>query len=194
MAPNLTSAREAIQVALSHAREGVAFYSARVEALEMALIQLESMGEDESALTEKSRRKPAASRQKSGESKRGRQSRKTKEEARNAASANGVSGARREVKRGRKAGTAGRSGKDVQLPTTGIDFWLKLVTEEPRSAVEIANAAAEVVGIRPDQKEAIQKLKQRVAPALATLVSTQKIQNSGSGRERRFFKREEQQE
>ena len=194
MAPNLTSAREAIQVALSHAREGVAFYSARVEALEMALTQLESMGEDESAPTEKSLRKPAAGRRKSGESKRGRQSRKTKEEARHAASANGVSGARREAKRGRKAGTAGRSGKDVQLPTTGIDFWLKLVTQEPRSAVEIANVAAEVIGIKPDQKEAIQKLKQRVAPALATLVSMQKIQDSGAGRERRFFKGEGQQE
>lgn len=195
MTPNLASAREAIQAELSHARQGMAFYSARVEALETALTQLESVEGDESAPAAKSRHKPATGRQKSGESKRPRQSRKAKgEEAGYAASANGASGSKREAKRGRKARTAGRSGNDVQLPTTGTDFWLKLVTEEPKSAVEIANAAAEVVGIKPDQKAAIQKLKQRVAPALSTLVSRQKIQDSGAGRERRFFKGAGQQE
>jgi hypothetical protein len=193
MTPNLASARQAIQAELSHARQGMEFYSARVEALETALTQLESVEIDEEAPDKGGRKKTAASSKKSDGSARGRKPRLAKDaDASRPAAAKGVSAAKREGKRGRKVRGANRSSGEGQLPTTGTDFWLQLVTEEPRSAVDIANAAADSIGLKPDQRELIQKLKQRVAPALATLVSAQKIQDTGAGRERRFFKGEQQ--
>lgn len=203
MTPNLASARQAIQAELIHARQGVEFYVTRVEALETALNQLESVEGDDIAPREKERKS-----ERNLESKRGRK----------AASANGAKpGANR---RGRKisavkgadspaargvatapgrggrrgpgaARTAGQGAEGGRLPTTGVDFWLKLVTVEPQTAVEIANAAAREIGIKSDQKEQIQKLKQRVAPALATLVTAKKVQDKGAGRERKFFKSED---
>jgi hypothetical protein len=164
MTPNLASARQAIQAELSHARQGMAFYIARVEALETALSQLESVDSDEAASRRNGKRKIAASnRRKAGEGKRERQ-----------------------------ADASSRSIDTEKLPTTGADFWLELVTDAPKSAVDIANAAASTLGLKPDQKNQIQKLKQRVAPALASLVSGQKVRSSGAGRERRFFRGERQ--
>jgi len=190
MTPNLTSARQAIQAELSHARQGVAFYSARVEALETALNQLESVEGDEAAPARKTRAKSANGRS-AASSGRGRKPRAAKSDE--APAARGAAkGLARQQKGGQRAartkGKEGRGGQDSGLPTTGTDFWLRLVTDEPRTAVEIANAAAQEIGIKPEQKEQIQKLKQRVAPALATLVSAQKVQDTGAGRERRFFK------
>lgn len=193
MTPNLASARQAIQAELLHARQGMEFYSARVEALETALTQLESVEGEETA-PGKGRRKKTPESSKSNGSRHGRKSRQAKGEgeAGRAAATKRASGAKREGKRGQKARGASRSEGEGQLPTTGTDFWLQLVTEEPRSAVEIANAAAESLGLKPEQRDLIQKLKQRVAPALATLVSAQKVQDAGAGRERRFFKTERQ--
>jgi hypothetical protein len=192
MTSNLTSARQAIQAELSHARQGMAFYSARVEALETALSQLESVEGDDTAQARRKRRSSAeGSIKKGGVAKRGRASRS----AHNGNGADRAAGedsamGQRGRRAGRKAGASKRAQGGDALPTTGTDFWLQLVTEEPKSAVEIANAAAEAIGLKPEQKDKIQKLKQRVAPALATLVSAQKIRDSGAGRARRFFRGE----
>ncbi|WP_420474470.1 hypothetical protein [Noviherbaspirillum sp. ST9] len=174
MTPNLTSARQAIQAELSHARQGAAFYSARVEALETALTQLESVESDDMALLdteEGTTAKRTGTKKQAG--KRGRPARKE------------ASSPSTRTRKGKKAAARGDQG---ELPTTGIDFWLELVTDEPKSAVDIANAAATYLGLREDQKTQIQKLKQRVAPALATLVSSQKIEHAGTGRQRRYFR------
>ena len=188
MTPNLTSARQAIQAELSHARQGAAFYTARVEALETALSQLESvdtddaslLGQDEHAATRKTGAKKKATKQAAKRGRPARQSAAMEEGGRRQA----ASGTQR-TRGGRKASARG---EQAGLPTTGADFWLELVTGEPQSAVDIANSAAARLGLGPDQKTQIQKLKQRVAPALATLVTSKKIQHEGAGRQRRYFR------
>jgi hypothetical protein len=77
--------------------------------------------------------------------------------------------------------------KAREFPTTGGDFWLTLITNQPRSAAEIANAAAASLGFA-EERSHVRILKQRVSPALNALVDAQKIKDSGAGRERRFFK------
>lgn len=184
MTPNLNSARQAIQAELSHARQGAAFYAARVEALESALSQLEIVDSDDVALLEQEERKPASKPgAKKNAGRRGRPARKAAEPETARRQPAGAPAQR--AKRGRKAAARG---EESGLPTTGTDFWLALVSDEPLSAVEIANAAAAHLGLGPDQKTQIQKLKQRVAPALATLVANQKIQHEGAGRQRRYFR------
>jgi hypothetical protein len=165
MTTNLQSARQAIKAELTHAKEGVAYYTARVQALESALQQLESVEGVGSASSKAEKPRKNAKPGKGAEVKRGRQARVTNGEAKRA-SAN-------------------------DLPSTGGEFWLKLIGSQPQSAVDISNAAIAVLGLKPDQKKAIQRLKQRVAPALAGLVSAHKIKDSGAGRERRFFKSED---
>lgn len=173
LTPNLTSARQAIQAELSHARQGAAFYTARVEALETALTQLESVDTDDMALLDTDEDTSARTVTKKRAGKRGRPARKA------------ASGTATRARRSKKAAA---KGDQAELPTTGADFWLELVTDEPKSAVDIANAAAAHLGLDAEQKTQIQKLKQRVAPALATLVATQKIQHAGAGRQRRYFR------
>lgn len=180
MASNLKSARQAIEAELAHAKQGAAYYATRVEALETALQQLDSV----EAGTASSTRTASAQTGAGSLKKNGARTRRRIR----AASTNGNGASLAAPKRSRKArSTTGTSRSDDSL-FTGGDFWLSLVSEQPRSAVDIANAAIETLGISPDQKDKIQKLKQRVSPALAGLVSSHKINDSGSGRERRFFK------
>lgn len=93
-----------------------------------------------------------------------------------------------------KRAKAPRAGKAAMrdasaLPKTGGDFWFKVVSKKPQSAANIANAAAASLKLDPEKdKELVHILKQRVAPMLNALVSAKKIQDSGAGRDRRFFK------
>lgn len=178
MVSNLKSARDAIEAELSHARQGVAYYTARVEALEIALHQLDNVEEGGDTAPEEV--KPRVGR-KAGAGRRGRRPH----------AAGGTNGSRRTASANGTARQRGRQAKGAggdELPTTGADFWFNLVSDQPQSAVDIANAAATALDIKPEQKTKIQKLKQRVSPALANLIAAQKIKDTGSGRERRFFK------
>lgn len=174
MISNLKAARQAIKAELSHAKQDIAFYMSRVEALETALQQLESAEGEHSAAPAKGVKSQAGAQADNGR-KRGRKEHGAEH---GAAKSNGA-------KRKRRAAEAADADG---LPRTGGDFWLSLVSNEPRSAVDISSAAISALGIAPDQKELIQKVKQRVNPALASLVAAQKIKDSGEGRERRFFK------
>lgn len=181
MASNLKSARQAIAAELSHARKGAAFYNSRVEALETALQQLENVEAEGVTSTRSAKR--SMNGQSQPETRRGRKRR----------SANGMAprsstAAATRQQRSQKSGTVRSRRGDSGLPITGGEFWLNLVSDQPQSAVDISNAAIAALGIKPDQKDEIQKLKQRVSPALAGLLSAHKIQDSGAGRERRFFK------
>lgn len=187
MASNLKSARQAIEAELSHARQGAAYYNARVEALESALQQLESVETEGDASPRASKRKMNGKSQSAAGTRGGRKRRSASGAAPRAA-ANGSTRQRRS----QKPRSASASHEADSLPSTGGDFWLNLVSDQPQSAVDISNAAIEALGIRPEQKDHIQKLKQRVAPALAGLLSAHKIQDTGAGRERRFFKGESQ--
>jgi hypothetical protein len=185
MRSNLKSAKQAIEAELSYARQGIAYYTACVESLEGALQQLESVEDAESVPPEGGTSKIGVKKSKTMEARRAGASQR--------ASANGSSRKRgNETRRNTRQRTAGRPSEAAVLPTTGGDFWLNLIGTQPQSAVDIANAAIATLGIKADQKDKIQKLKQRVSPALANLVTAQKIQDSGAGRERRFFKNENQ--
>jgi hypothetical protein len=175
MDSNLNSAKQAIEAELTHARQGAAFYATRVQALEIALQQLENVDTENGAVPA-APDAPMHTKGKVAGAKRGRK-------PGSVAKANGAS--TEEKTKGRKKG---RGRPSSSLPTTGRDFWFGLISDQPQSAVEISNAAVTALGIAPSQKREIQQLKQRVAPALASLVATHHISDTGSGRQRRFFK------
>ena len=95
--------------------------------------------------------------------------------------------ARKAAKRGRPAGRPAKSSGE-KLPTTGMDFWLKLISDEPKSASDILHAAVSELGIEPTGDQ-MKKLSQRQTYALNTLVKENKIADSGARRTRRFFVR-----
>ncbi|HEX7647690.1 MAG TPA: hypothetical protein VF450_09825, partial [Noviherbaspirillum sp.] len=53
--------------------------------------------------------------------------------------------AKKAAKRGRPAGRTSKSSGD-KLPPTGMEFWLKLISDEPKSAGDILNAAVSELG------------------------------------------------
>jgi hypothetical protein len=192
MAPNLQSAKQAIEAELTHARQGIDYYTTRVKALESALQQLEIVEGEGSVPAKGAKRRASAKNMKANESRRGRKARGAPG-AGQGPSANGSSMQKNgKAKRDVRQRTANASNMAGNLPSTGSDFWLKLVGNQPQSAVDIANAAIATLGIKPDQKQQIKKLKQRVSPALVGLVSAQRIKDSGAGRARRFFKNDNQ--
>ena len=156
---NLESARAAIQAELSHAKEGLAFYHSRIDSLEKMLTQLVSFSGSSTAGHDAVAVK----------GKRGRKA--------------GVSVVTKPAKK--KAGKEASNGNG--LPFTGGDYWTNLVLEQPRSASEILEAAVGSLGFTPNKIQT-QKLAGRMTFALNTLVKTNKIKDSGKGRERRFFK------
>lgn len=156
---NLESAKAAIQAELSHAKKGLAFYHSRIESLEKMLTQLASVSGSIDASSEASTLK----------TKRGRK-------------AGPVKATKQAKKRGGRDSSGG-----TELPFTGGDFWPNLVLEQPRSASEILEAATSSLGFTPSKLQA-QKLAGRMTFALNALVKAKKIQDSGKGRERRFFK------
>jgi hypothetical protein len=87
------------------------------------------------------------------------------------------------TKRGRKAGT---KKQDKGLPRMTRDYWLEFISQQPRSAVEITNAA--IASFEPplDQDQA-KKIRQRATQALQALLSTKQIKDVGTGRQRRYF-------
>jgi len=192
MHSNLASARQSIQAELAHAREGIAFYMERVEALESALAQLENVEEGLDVDGAASKRGKIGQRTRGTDQGEAR-NRRTDGDGRRTArkEASGATGKMRRTGTGKSA----RGATDAStLPKTGIEFWLELVTSSPQTAIDIANAAVSRLGFGADQREQIQKLKQRVAPALASLLKAGRIEDSGSGRNRRYHKSSAQQQ
>lgn len=92
-------------------------------------------------------------------------------------------------KRGRPAKkSAPKENEEEKLPSTGKNFWPDLITQHPQSAPEILTAAIRSLGITPSKGQT-KKLAQRQANALSLLTKSGAIASSGSGRERRFFKK-----
>lgn len=155
---NLQSAKSAIEAEIMHARQGVAFYQSRLDTLEKTLDQLDSVSLPEDiAQIETSEGRTSSARVRTTQ-KRGR---------------------------GRPRGSVASSGKE--LPTTGADYWLNLVSDQPQAGAEILKQAVAKLGFHPSKLQ-VQKLRQRLAPGLKALLDAKKIQDSGAGRERRFFK------
>ena len=157
---NLHSAKSAIEAEINHAKQGLAFYQSRVETLEQMLEQLDSVIVPEGESSEK-RSKPGK--------------RAAKAETRTPG------------RRGRKAGAREEAGAAGELPSTAGDFWLNLVTDQPQSAAQVLKRAVGSLDFSPSRAQ-VQKLRQRLTPALKKLVETGQVQDSGAGRERRFFR------
>jgi hypothetical protein len=156
---NLQTAREYIEAELSNAREGLAYFASRAHALEHALADLDSL--DGAASAPKNTRPSVDKPTQNG------------------------NGAHQHVKR-KTVAAANPAGA---VPPTRADFWLDLITAERRSAVDIAHAAAQKLGLDPKKnRKQVLVLKQRVGPSLASLVSGQKIKDTGTGRARRFYR------
>jgi hypothetical protein len=86
-------------------------------------------------------------------------------------------------KHGRKAG-ARKQAKG--LPRMTRDFWLDFISQQPKSAVEITNAA--IASFEPPlDQDQVKKMKQRATQALQALLSTKQIKDVGTGRQRRYF-------
>ncbi|MBV8665833.1 MAG: hypothetical protein JO269_05040 [Burkholderiaceae bacterium] len=80
------------------------------------------------------------------------------------------------------------AGNGHKLPFTGGNYWADLISEKPQSVSDILGAAVSKLEFTPSEEQ-VKKLAGRMTFALNALVKTRKIQDSGSGRERRFFRK-----
>lgn len=90
-------------------------------------------------------------------------------------------------RRGRKPRLEVAGEQEGNLPGTRKEFWVDLIDSEPKSAVEIVQAAVRKLDFTPT-KEQVKKLSQRATYALNTMVKSGEISDSGTGRARRFFR------
>jgi len=167
---NLDAAKAAIQAELSQAKQGLAYYQSHVAALESALVQLVNLTGGAATA------KPAGA-------KRGRKPGKAAAAPATKLAKPAKAGRGRPAKA--KEGRATKGPKD--LPFTGGDYWPDLITSEPQSGADVLRAAIAGLGFEPSPEQ-VKKLTQRMTFVLNSLVKAKKIQDSGSGRGRRFFK------
>jgi hypothetical protein len=172
MTSNLELARKAIEAEIGLAKQGLAYYQAQVTALETTLGQLRNFG-NAAVVATKGKREPKG--EKAAPEAQARRGRPPK-----AAKPVKVTKAPKEAK--------ARSAKGAHdLPFTGGDYWFDLVTSEPQTAKDILKASVAGLGFEPTPEQ-VKKLQQRMVFVLNSLVKTKKIQDSGVGRERRYFK------
>lgn len=174
---NIQSAKSAVEAELANARGGMAHYTSRIAALEKALaeiVKVDAPSIEASAPSAKKKEKKAAA--------------AVGAKAPKAVEKKPVDAAApvKAQKAGKKsASTAKGAGGD--LPSTGGDFWPNLVSDQPKSASELLQAAVDSFGF-PVTNEQRKKISQRQTFAINSLVKSGKIKDSGSGRDRRFFK------
>lgn len=158
---NLHTAKLAIEAEIAHAKQGLDYYAEKVKSLQQALagvVQAEGSTAAASPTSSKALKSP------------------TKTGKRKAAPG----------KRGgiAQAATATQAG---ELPSTGGDYWKNLVATEPKSGRAILAEAINGLGFTPTRAQ-VGKLMNRMTFALNSMVKAGTIQDSGTGRERRFFK------
>jgi hypothetical protein len=86
----------------------------------------------------------------------------------------------------RRAGRPKATQKNT-LPPTGKAFWLGVINSQPQSARDILEGAVRALGADLNDAQ-MKKLLQRQTTALHNLVKSGAISDSGSGRERRFYR------
>jgi hypothetical protein len=176
---NLASAKAAIEAEIAHAKQGLAHFISRIEALEKTIAHLVSV--DDGVLGARpiavkpaakvNAKAVAAKPVKAAKATKATKAAKPAEAAKSAKPA--------------KASKPAKGGRE--LPFTGGSYWTDLLAAEPQSAPDILAAAIGKLGFTPT-KEQSQKLAGRMTFSLNALVKANKIQDAGSGRERRFFK------
>jgi hypothetical protein len=173
MSTNLEAAKAAIEAELAHAKQGIAHFYARIEALERTIAHLVSI--DGGVLdTKPFTAMPVAKSKGETVAKPTRAAKATKA----AEPAKGKAVAAKPATKTKNA---------QELPFTGGDFWINLVEVEPKSASEVLDAAIGKLGIKPT-KEQRNKLAGRLTFAINALVKAGKIKDSGAGRARQFFR------
>lgn len=155
---NLAKARQTILAELRHAEQGAAYYESRAAALRAALEKLEQ--------SDGAQATPA--RRQSGSSK--------------SASAKALKQA---SKAGKRSGARKASSSRQALPKTSQAFWLGFIGQQAKTAADIANAAVASLDFVPTPEQTKQ-LKSRLAPTLQALLKAKKVQDTGSGRERKY--------
>lgn len=153
---NLKTARQTIEAELEHVEKGIAFYQAKASALKATLMHIEQA---ESGMTANTPRKQRAS------------------------SAASVTRTTPQKQRGRKAGTRNTGST---LPRMTRTYWLEFISHEPKTAVDIINAALASFDAPLDPTQT-RKLKQRATQALQALLGSKQIKDVGAGRQRRYF-------
>lgn len=158
MSANIEKAIGALSAELDHAKRGLSHYQSIVRNLENALVNLGVVGS--------ASQNEGSAGDDSGKPRRGR---KPKSAA--------------DLAQGKQSG---KQRKD-KLPFTGGTFWVDLISDQPQSGADVLAKAIGKFGLNPtpDQRK---KLVNRMTFALNDLVKTEKIKDSGRGRERRFFK------
>lgn len=157
---NLNTAMLSIEAEIKHAKNGLAFYVARIESLERTLGELNAIaGATNSAMPTTSVKNDKPLAPKTSTTTKSKQP-KTVKEPRNTKFTG-------------------------ELPSTGGDYWPNLVSDKPQHAAEILQAAIDQLEFKPTEEQK-QKMRQRMVFALNALVKAKKIQDSGSGRNRRF--------
>jgi hypothetical protein len=168
--PNLSAAREGIvaEIAELHARIG---------SLEKALVSLDELIGTQAEAT------PVAK----TPGKRGRKPKLQTLAApvKPAKAGKAKSAAKANVKASPKKAKA-KADVEGELPFTGGDYWFDLVTSEPQTAPEILQKAIDGLGFTPTKQQRT-KLLNRQTFALAAMVKTGRIKDSGMGREHRYF-------
>lgn len=91
-------------------------------------------------------------------------------------------------KRGRKKAGEAAQGRGKDLPSTGREFWIGLLTEQPQSARELLQSAAQALDVSASDPR-MKKLAQRQTTALHNLIKNNAIADIGSGRERKFLRK-----
>ena len=168
---NLDDAKAAIEAEIVHSRQGMAHYANRIESLTAALEQLSEMNNDPTSVKQGKVGRPKLSNSPVVPTKPGKASKVIPEKA--------------TAKKESKAKTGSKD--ENPLPFTGGDYWPNLLSEQPMSGSEILQKVISSLSFTPS-KDQIQKLSQRMTFALNSLVKAGTIQDSGSGRERRFFR------
>jgi hypothetical protein len=160
---NLNAAKSALKAELAHVQAGLAYYQERVEALNDALHQLDTIDEEGDIELEKTEKK-----------QRGR--------PRKAEKAGGA------AQTGKKAAKRGRQPKSAsRLPSTGGDFFPRLVTDRKQTAPELLQSAAAQLPFTPNAKE-LSQLRSRMIAALSALLKAGQISSEGERRQRTYFR------
>ena len=160
---NMSSLKSALDVEIKHAKEGIAFYSARIATLEKMIQQLDQL--DNATAT-------GSDAQSAGKRK---YARSAKTRASTAAANDTESSA-----------TDSSARAKSKLPATTAAFWTSLLSETPISNKDIIKAAIAALKIRPTPAD-LKKLKQRLANAITIMTKDGSMMSDGTGRARRFF-------
>ena len=160
---NISTVKSALEAEIQYAKQGIAFYAARIVAIEHIIIQLDELRADAGA--------PSIT----ATAKRGKA---------HSASLPTASDVARSIKPS-KAAKGAKSARASVLPKTGNAFWQSLLSITPMSNRELLDAAITSLQIRPTTND-LQKLKQRLANAITNMTKDGAMHSAGSGRERRF--------